>query len=178
MRLTLALIGCFAWLGCFKAPEIVVVDRATALEEQAAGSFDELERKLARAGIAPRPVPFTPEELEALGIHEADLVNNTEMTDADRLDRSLVQRCVGESNDGLLIETPSACRGAMDAETTRRLIERTNAARGQLWRWMQEQRPGTNPEDIRRSWQLAHARGLVCGGWMQLPQGSWEAKKC
>ena len=29
-------------VGCLKAPEIVMVDRATALEQQAAGSFDDL----------------------------------------------------------------------------------------------------------------------------------------
>jgi hypothetical protein len=164
--------------GCFKAPEIVVVDRATALEEQAAGSFDELERKLARAGIAPRPVPFTPDELEALGIHEGDLTNTTELTEADRLDRLLVQHCVGEGQDGLLLETPSACHGAIDQELARTLIERTNGARAQLWRWMQEEKPSAKPEELRRRWQAAHARGVTCGAWLQRADGTWEAKKC
>jgi hypothetical protein len=164
--------------GCFKAPEIVVVDRATALEEQAAGSFDELERKLVRAAIAPRPVPFTPQELEALGIHEAPLPASSEMTDADRLDRFLKQHCVGEGSDGLLIETPSACRGAVDPEVVREMIERSNAARARLWKWMQEQRAAGKPDDVRRSWQSAHAHGIVCGGWVQRQDGGWEAKKC
>ncbi len=52
-----------------------MVDRATALEQQAAGSFDELEQQLARAAIAPRPVPLTPEQLEALGIAPPPLVD-------------------------------------------------------------------------------------------------------
>ena len=37
-----------ALAGCFKPPEIVMVARATALEQQASGSFDDLERKLDR----------------------------------------------------------------------------------------------------------------------------------
>ena len=53
--------------GCIKAPEIVLVDRATALEQQAAGSFKELEERLVRTAIAARPVPLTPAELHALG---------------------------------------------------------------------------------------------------------------
>jgi hypothetical protein len=178
MKRLFACCALLAGAGCFKAPEIVVVDRATALEEQAAGSFDDLERKLVRAAIAPRPVPFTPQELEALGIHEAPLPNASEMTDADRLDRFLKQRCVGEGNDGLLIETPSTCRGVIDQEVAREMIERTNAARARLWRWMQEQRGGAKGADPRKSWQAAHARGVVCGAWVQRGDGGWEAKKC
>jgi hypothetical protein len=164
--------------GCFKAPEIVVQDRATALEEQAAGSFEDLERKLTRAAIAPRPVPFTPQELEALGIHEAPLPSSSEMTEADRVDRFLKQRCVGEGNDGLLIETPSTCRGAIDPEVARETIDRSNAARARLWKWMQEQRAGAKADELRKSWWAAHAHGVVCGAWVQRPDGGWEAKKC
>ncbi len=43
------------WLmfGCVKAPEIVVVDRATALEQQAAGSFADVEQDLAQRAVSP-----------------------------------------------------------------------------------------------------------------------------
>ena len=49
MKYLVAVAVALAPLGCIRAPEIVLVDRATALEEQAAGSYSELERKLARA---------------------------------------------------------------------------------------------------------------------------------
>jgi uncharacterized protein YdbL (DUF1318 family) len=178
MKRQLGLAAVLVCAACVRAPPFVLPDRATALEEQAAGSFDELEHKLARAGIAPRPVPFTPEELEALGIREADLVNTTEMTDADRLDQLLKQHCVGEGQDGLLTETPAACRGATDQELARKLVERSNSARTQLWRWLQAERPSAKPEEVRHAWQLAHSRGVTCGAWMQGSDGKWEPKKC
>jgi hypothetical protein len=96
--------------GCFKPPEIVMVDRATALEQQAAGSFDDIELKLDRAAAVPRPVPLTPEQLEALGIRPASLVDESELTDADRLDGLLTQHCVGEGKGGLVVETRDACK--------------------------------------------------------------------
>jgi hypothetical protein len=168
----------FAAGGCIHVDAPVILDRATALEEQAAGSFDELEEKLNRAGIAPRPVPLTPEELDALGIRRAELVNDTELTDADKLDRLLRQRCVGEAKDGLVVETPEACKGAMDKDAVGRLLEGTNRARAQLWQWMREERPKASVDDVKRSWRLAHLRGVVCGGWVQKDDGAWEAKKC
>src|SRR5580704_6702921 len=122
-------LAAFAGLsGCFKPPEIVMVDRATALEQQAAGSFDDLERKLDRAGIEPRPVPLTPEQLETLGIRPRSLVDESELTDADRLDGLLAQHCVGEGKDGLIVDTRDACRGAADAEQVQTLAERANRA--------------------------------------------------
>jgi hypothetical protein len=155
-----------------------VVDRATALEEQAGGSFDELERKLIRAGIAPHPVPFTPEQLEALGIRTEDISNTSELTEADQVDRLLRQRCLGEGKDGLLAETPDACTGAADPEAMAQLVERGNRARLQLWKWMRAERPKASLEQVRRAWKTAHDLGLVCGGWRQRDDGSWEAKSC
>ena len=168
-------------LGCIKAPEIVLVDRATALEQQAAGSYQDLERKLARAAMAPRPAPLTPEQLETLGIAPPSLVDDTERTDADRVDALLSQHCIGESKEALLVETHDACKGAADRAQALALVERTNNARQQLWRWMKER--GPNPkartlDDVRRAWHHEHARGVVCGGWIQKDDGSWEEKKC
>jgi hypothetical protein len=164
--------------GCIKAPEIVLVDRATALEQQAAGSWRELEEKLARAGASPRPVPLTPAQLQALGIKSASLVDDTELTDADRVDQLLKQRCVGEAREGTLTETKETCRGASDSQTALALIERVNEARQQLWRWMRERRPQASLDDLRREWRALHLKGVVCGGWIQRDDGGWEAKKC
>jgi uncharacterized protein YdbL (DUF1318 family) len=155
-----------------------MVDRATALEQQAAGSFDDLERSLDRAGIEPRPVPLTPEQLEALGIRPTPLGDSTELTDADRLDGLLVQHCVGEGKDGLMVDTRDACHGGADAEEVQTLVERVNRARRQLWRWMHEQRPGTPAEDLQRAWREKHVRGIVCGGWIEASDGKWQEKSC
>src|SRR5262245_61436539 len=100
--------------GCIKAPEIVLVDRATALEQQAAGSFHELEHQLARARNQPQPAPPTPEQLEELGNPPPNLTDKTDRTDADRVDELLKQRCIGEARDGLVADTPEACKGSAD----------------------------------------------------------------
>ncbi len=178
MRKWICLAIAVASGGCIKAPEIVLVDRATALEQQAAGSFPDLERKLTRAAFAPEAVPFTPEQLEALGIPPPALVDRTERTDADRVDDLVKQRCIGESKEGTLADTADACRGAADHEQALELVERTNAARQQLWRWMKERRPGATLDDLRRAWHETHLRGVVCGAWIQRDDGQWEAKKC
>ena len=164
--------------GCIRAPEIVLVDRATALEQQAAGSFTDLEKKLALAALAPQPLPLTPEQLEALGIAPPSLVDATERTEADRVDDLLKQHCIGEATDGTLVDTHDACKGAADRGQAIALLERTNAARLQLWRWMKSRKPEISAEDVRRTWVAMHLKGLVCGGWLQRPDGAWEAKKC
>lgn len=172
-----AVIG-LTCLGCFHAPEIVVVDRATALEQQAAGSFDEIERELERAAFAPVPVPLTPLQLETLGIKPVPFENATEMTEADRVEGLLRQHCIGEGSEGLLVDTHDACKGASDRTLALALMERVNQTRGGLWRWMQEQRPGTSEQEVRSAWRRLHLRGLVCGGWTQGDTGLWEGKKC
>ncbi|MCL2776981.1 MAG: YdbL family protein [Polyangiaceae bacterium] len=166
--------------GCIGAPDIVMVDRATALEQQAGGSFNDLERKLSRTSIQARPVPLTPKQFEALGIKPLPLQDTTELTDADRVDALLTQHCIGEGRDGLLVETRAACVGVVDRAEARDLIGRVNQARRQLWRWMHEQRPGASAEQIQKTWSRVHARGVVCGGWIESEgeAGKWEAKKC
>jgi hypothetical protein len=164
--------------GCIRAPEIVLVDRATALEQQAAGSFNDLERKLTRAAIAPQPVPLTPDQLEALGIPPPQLVDKVDATDADRVEDLVKQHCVGEAKDGTLVETHEACKGAADRAAMLTLVERTNSARQQLWRWMRERRKGVTLDGVRQSWHAAHLDGVACGGWIQKDDGTWEAKKC
>jgi hypothetical protein len=165
--------------GCFKPPEIVMVDRATALEQQAAGSFDDLERRLNRAAVEPRPVPLTPEQLATLGVRTGGAASGgDELTDPDRLDGLLVQQCVGEGLDGTVVDTHDACRGAVDADEVGALIDRVNRARRQLWRWMHEQRPDAHVDALRREWRRAHLAGVVCGGWIEVDTGSWQRKPC
>jgi hypothetical protein len=163
---------------CVKPPEIVMVDRATALEQQAAGSFEAIERRLDRAAIEPRPVPFTPEQLASLGMRPASFEDAVGLTDADRVDALLVRRCVGETKDGELAETHDACRGAIDSEEVRATLDGVNRARRQLWRWMHEQHPASAEADLRRGWRAAHVKNLVCGGWLEGEDGVWRAKPC
>lgn len=174
----------FLWLtllapmGCLSAPEIVVVDRATALEEQAAGSFEQLERRLDRAGLAPRPVPLTPEQLRALGIAPPPLIDNSGLTAADEVDGLLTRHCLGEGLDGLLVATRASCEGAADPEVSGLLIERVNRARLQLWRWMRTVRPEATAADLKAAWREAHLRGVACGAWIQQDDGRWGPKRC
>ena len=174
----LAVIALVLLAGCFTPPEIVMVDRATALEQQASGSFEDLERKLDRAGIEPRPVPLTPEQLEALGIRPAPLVDESELTDADRLDGLLAQHCVGEGKDGLIVDTRDACKGAADAEEVQTLVERVNRARRQLWRWMHEQRADVPERELLRAWRENHLRNVACGAWVEGSDGKWQGMSC
>ena len=171
-------VGLLLGPGCITAPEIVLVDRATALEHQAAGSFAELERKLVREGIAARPVPLTADDLQALGIAPPPLIDEIDLTEADRVDALVAQHCVGEARDGTLADTHSTCRVSADQLAARTLIDRVNRARQQLWHWMSARQPKAVPAELRRTWRQAHLRGVVCGGWVQSDDGTWEAKKC
>lgn len=163
---------------CLGAPEIVVVDRATALEQQAAGSYEELEKELARRAIEPRPLTLTPNELDALGIKPAALVDRTQQTEADRIDALLRQHCIGEGKDGLLVDTHADCVGASDRTENVALIGRTNRARLQLFAWLHSQQPNVPADELRRAWQQKHRSGVVCRGWVQRDDGTWEAKQC
>ena len=49
MRCLLVCLVALVRLGCIHAPESVLVDRGTALEHHASGSYSDVERKLARA---------------------------------------------------------------------------------------------------------------------------------
>jgi hypothetical protein len=168
-----------ALAGCIKPPDIVMVDRATALEQQASGSFDDVERRLNRSAVEPRPVPLTPEQLQSLGVRSsARGADEVGLTDADRVDDLLLQHCVGEGADGLLADTRDECHGAGDADEIEGLVDRVNRARRQLWRWMHEQRSAASIDDLRRGWREAHLRGVVCGGWVEVTDGKWQGKAC
>jgi len=167
-----------ASIACIKAPEIVTVDRATALEQQAGASFPALEKKLAREAVTPRAVPLTPEQVDSIGLPSSPVVDEHEVTDAERVDDWLERHCVGEGNDGLLVDTSSACRGAADHEEVVKLVDRANRSRAQLWRWMHEQQPNVAVEELRKQWRVKHAAGVTCGAWMQDDAGNWREKTC
>lgn len=163
--------------GCFSS-EVNMSDQASALEQQASGSFDDLEKRLDRAAIEPRPVPLTPEQLAVLGASASPRADTTGLTEADRVDGLLVQHCVGEGADGLLADTHDECVGAADADAIAELVDRVNRSRKQLWKWMHERRADASVDDLRRGWREAHLRGVVCGGWIEGDDHKWQSKAC
>lgn len=167
--------------GCVSAPSVVIVDRKTALEQQASGSFKSLEEELEQEGAQPRPAPLTSAQLAAAGV-EGDAAADDQAleggADATLTDALLVQKCIGEASDGLLALTLEQCTGTLDVPLVNRMIERVNRERRQRWRWIGERAPGKRPEEVRDAWRTVHLTGLVCGGHLQLPSGAWEVKRC
>jgi hypothetical protein len=167
--------------GCIHAPAVVIVDRKTAVEQQASGSFRGLEEELEQAGLAPRPAPLTAAQLGAAGVRREGL----EAADQDdagndlvRADALLIKRCLGEALDGTLVMTLEPCTGTVDVPEVQRLIERVNLGRRQLWRWLAGQARGKTDDEVRAAWREIHLQGLVCGGQVQVAGGAWEAKRC
>jgi hypothetical protein len=167
--------------GCVSAPAVVIVDRKTAVEQQASGSFRGLEEELEQAGLLPRPVPLTAAQLGAAGVQREGLEANPQDddgTDALQTDALLVKRCIGEALDGTLVLTVEPCTGVIDVPQVGRLVERVNRERRQLWRWIAGKSPGKTEDDVRATWREVHLVGLVCGGQRQIAGGGWEIKKC
>jgi len=168
--------------GCIRAPDLVIVDRTTALEQQAAGNYRPLSDELERAGIVPRAAPLTRGQLDAAGVRaarpEEALADVEAESDATQLDALLLRRCLGEARDGTIVETPKSCTGAIDAARVTRLIERTNRNRWQIWRYLQTRRPSTPMDEIRRVWRETHLSGVVCDAPVESTAGAWEPKKC
>ena len=186
-----------ALTGCITAPAVVIVDRRTALEQQASGSFRGLEEELEQAGLAPRPAPLTPAQLGASGVRREGLEatdSDDETSDAVRTDALLIKRCLGEALDGTLVLTLDPCTGTLDVPSVDRLVERVNRNRRQLWRWLVAQTRGQGrdqardrgrgqarektDDEVRAAWRQIHLAGLVCGGAYQVAGGAWEIKKC
>jgi Protein of unknown function (DUF1318) len=181
LRLSIVLM---AALPACVAPNVVVVDQKTALEQQAAGGYPALENDLEQAGMAPAPEPFTREELAsgrqragsaALG-ELAELYAKSE-TDADAIDRLLMQRCIGEARSGLLEPRPSDCVGATDATEMARLLGRENLHRRQLWQLMASERK-VSVDRVQPVWRELHLAQVVCGGLVETDGGSWSPKSC
>lgn len=178
MKVALAAFLALTSVACIRAPEIVMTDRGTALEQQAGGSYQDIEKELNEKSIEARPVPLTPKQFEELGIKPLPLKDATEATDADKVDALLQQHCIGEGHEGLLVDTHEACIGASDRQEAIALIGRVNQARIQLWRWMHDQKKELKETELQKNWHALHAKGVVCGGWLEDDTGKWDSKKC
>jgi hypothetical protein len=172
------------WLGACVTPNVVVVDQKTALEHQAAGGYPTLENDLDQAGMAPAPEPFAREELAsgrersgsaALG-ELAELYVQVE-SDADAIDRLLLQKCIGEALSGLLVPRPSDCIGATDANELVRLVGRENLHRRQLWQLMANERK-VSLDRVQEAWGALHREQVTCGGLIETSDAVWEPKSC
>jgi hypothetical protein len=169
-------IGFVFIAGCFHAPDIVVIDRSTALERAAQGSYPQLEEELERAATQAVPAPLTREQLEQTG-HPRPILDEETASDAERVDALLKERCVGEALDGTLMETRDRC-AIKEVPHLSALVERTNRDRAQIWEWLRSLEPKRSLADVRRAWREVHLRGVPCGGQVQQVGGSWEPKKC
>lgn len=181
---TAVLVVLVSVLGCIRAPDVVIVDRRTALEAEAAGRFAELEEALDVAAIRPQPSPLTRATLEAAGWRPSaeddaiEAMTRVRRDEATRVDDLLRRKCVGESLAGTLKPTLAACAGAIDAADVGRLIERINRSRQQIWLWMGRKTQGVPADAIQRSWRKHHLERVVCGGWVEVEADVWRAKVC
>ena len=170
--------------GCIKAPDVVLVDRHSLLEEQAAARLPAAESRLAQAAVSPGPAPLTSGELARSGWHtpaghDAIAALYPGWLDDDAaLEQLLVRHCIGEAKDGVLVATPAACAGALDAADVGRRLEKANRSRRQVWLYLQTQRPRAGDDEVRRSWRRQRQVALACGGWWQRDDAVWEAKAC
>ena len=184
-RWLVAGLACAGIAGCVKAPDIVLTDQKTALEQQAAGDYRALENDLHQAGIAPKGVDITREAIDASNPDPGTSSLGTVVqlysevrTEAAWIDQLLVASCVGESLDALLRHTPDTCRDDVDLAQLTRVVERLNLHRRQLWRAIGAQRPGKSEDQIRAVWRPIHLARVVCGALVQTDENTWENKKC
>ena len=183
MRKISLFIMALSVFGCVKVPTIVMVDRKTALEEQVAMAFPQQADSMVKKAISPRPVPYTRGKLEAAGINPAgstfDVVlrpYKSYVTDQEQLDGLLRRRCVGESLDGMVQETPETCTGHYDQAVVSGLLQRVNQHRRQVLAFlMKGQR---SPDAVKSAFHKRLLQVLVCGGQFQDDAGKWEVKRC
>ena len=171
--------------GCIKAPDLVVVDRHTALEDQAAGEYRALERDVRLAGVSPKGEDYTRGQLEQAGVttanaelDEALRLGSAVQTDSELLDALLRRQCIGEAWDGLLRETAESCTGSIDVAATARAMQRENRNRRQVWAYIREQRPLATDDQVRTTWREIHMREVICGANVQDASGAWGRKPC
>jgi hypothetical protein len=172
-------------LGCISAPDVVLLDRKTVLEEQASGELHPLENDLREAVLVPKGEDFTRAQLRESGedlsgstLSTVTRIHALIRTDADYLDDLLVRRCIGEGRSGLVVETPRTCSGSASAGRTSAAVQRVNRARRQLWRYLQDKQPGVSEEEVRTTWRRHHLESVVCDGQIQNDDGKWEIKRC
>lgn len=171
--------------GCVRAPDIVLTDQKTALEQQAAGEYRALEDEVHQAGIAPKGEDFTREQLEAKNpdpgtssLGQVVQLYSEVRTDEAWIDQLLVVSCVGEALDGLLAHTPDTCTDEVDLAQLTRVVERLNLHRRQLWSALAERNPEAEDAEIRSTWREIHLERVVCGALVQTAEDRWENKQC
>jgi hypothetical protein len=168
---------CSALAGCIKAPEVVIVDRKTALELQAGGHHAPAEEKLEQATMRPGATPFETREVGSAVARSFDR-DDEGATDADLTDSLLEKACVAEGFDGLLVQTPATCAIAVDGAVVGALIERTSRHRRQLWQLMVRKQQGLTEAEAARAWRTVHLRDLPCGARIERFPGQFEVKAC
>ncbi|WP_428265686.1 DUF1318 domain-containing protein [Haliangium sp.] len=181
--LLLALVTVAA--GCVSAPDVVLTDQKTALEQQAAGEFRALENDLEQASIQPKGEDMTRDALEAKNpdlskstLGEVVQLYSDVRTDAEWIDQLLVSGCVGEAVDGLLRQTPDECTETVATAQLTHVVERSNLHRRQLWRVIREREPGSSEDEVRTTWRRIHLQRVVCDGLVQNDDKSWGRKEC
>ena len=173
-----------ALASCIKAPDIVIVDRHSLLEEQAAARMPQAQAEVAQAGLSAGPAPLTPGQLARSGwqpdaAHDAIAALYSGWTDETQmLDQLLLRHCIVEAKDASLVSTPDACSGAIDLADVGRRLEKANRSRRQIWLYLQQQRQRTSDAEVRAAWRQERQKALVCGGWWQKDDRAWEAKPC
>lgn len=174
-----------ALMSCIKAPDVVMVDRQTMLEEQLTGELQPLDNTLRELALVPTAQDFTRGQLEAAGVDLQDdtlrqvtRVHAIILSELELLDDLSIRRCVGEAKSGLLEETPSTCSGRHNAARTSASVNRVNRARQQLWQHLRDKEPGVAPEVLQARWRQAHVKTVVCGGQVQKDDGTWEIVSC
>lgn len=163
--------------GCIKAPEVVIVDRKTALELQAGGHHALAEEKLEQASLKPGATPFETRDVGSAVARSFDR-DDEGATDADLTDVLLEKGCVAEGFEALLVETPASCNGTFDGALVSTLVERTNRHRRQIWQLMVRKQPGLTEGEAARAWRTVHLRDLPCGARVERFPGQFEVKAC
>jgi hypothetical protein len=170
--------------GCIRAPDVVIVDRKTALEQQAGGAWPELTEELTQAGLRPGATPYTSGQLgAAVGGGEIQQLRDAWIglhPDADRVDGLLTRSCIGEAANGTLVRTPDRCKGRVDEAEVVRIVEGGNRGRRQIWRYLKSLAPTRSDAEIRKAWRREHLLSVVCGGLVEDAPGAkgWGLKKC
>ncbi len=177
--LLFALLGA----GCVST-NLVVVDKKTALEAEASGSYPKLQEELTQAALTPHGEVLSSGELRAAGKGSGEITESAirDLSRAGEVDELLVRACVGEGQEGLLVETADHCQGAFDELRLSRLVERENRNRVEVWHFLYEEAQNSHSTasalDVQHAWQKNHLLGVVCGAQVQAADGTWSSKKC
>ncbi len=181
-RIVLALA--LAGAGCISVPSVVVVDRKTALEMQAAGEYAPSAAASTGNGMSPGATALSRATLlEAGAESRAGFDGLTEpwtvfRTDADATDELMTRKCLGESRDATIVERRETCLGEVDAAVVAGLVQRANRAREQVWRWLAAKAPGRDETAVRAAWRSIRLDEVPCGAPVQAGDGRWESKAC